>query len=90
MRNWSKRAPIPGVWAEEYDRDLSNVFAIAGGSRPVDHRSASSKSISARKKAMNEWPTRDLVAYDLYTRAKIWLYASTLSAATAQNMRQGR
>ena len=37
---------------------------------------------------MSEWPTRDLVAYDLYTRAKNLLFATTLSSATEPNLRQ--
>jgi serine/threonine protein kinase/Tfp pilus assembly protein PilF len=59
-----------GVWAEEYDRDLNDVFAIE---TEVAQSIASRlrAKVSAREKAaMQEWPTRDLVAYDLYVRAR--------------------
>jgi TolB-like protein/Tfp pilus assembly protein PilF len=57
------------VWAEEYDRDLNAVFAIE---TEVAQSIASRlrAKVSAREKiAMQEWPTKDLLAYDLYVRA---------------------
>jgi serine/threonine-protein kinase len=57
------------VWAEEYDRDLNEVFAIE---TDVAHSVASRlrAKVSANEKiAMEEHPTKDLVAYDLYVRA---------------------
>jgi serine/threonine protein kinase/tetratricopeptide (TPR) repeat protein len=65
------------VWAEEYDRDLNDVFAIeALVAQSIADRLRA--KVSAREKmAINEWPTRDLVAYDLYTHAKnLFLAAS--------------
>ena len=65
------------VWAEEYDRDLNDVFAIeALVAQSIADRLRA--KLSAREKmAINEWPTTDLVAYDLYTRAKnLFLTAS--------------
>jgi serine/threonine protein kinase/tetratricopeptide (TPR) repeat protein len=65
------------VWAEEYDRDLTDVFAIeALVAQSIADRLRA--KVSAREKmAINEWPTRDLVAYDLYTHAKnLFLAAS--------------
>ncbi len=59
-----------GVWAEEYERDLNDVFAIE---TEVAQSIASRlrAKVSAREKAaLQEWPTKDLVAYDLYVRAK--------------------
>jgi len=58
------------VWAEEYDRDLNKVFAIeAELAQSVANRLRA--NVSAREMlAMQERPTSDLVAYDLYTRAK--------------------
>jgi serine/threonine protein kinase/tetratricopeptide (TPR) repeat protein len=59
-----------GVWAEEYDRDLNDVFAIETDvAQSIANRLRA--KVSAREKAaMQEWPTKDLVAYDLYTRGK--------------------
>jgi eukaryotic-like serine/threonine-protein kinase len=58
------------VWAEEYDRDLNEVFAIeAELAQAIAIRLGA--NVSARETlTMQEPPTRDLVAYDLYTRAK--------------------
>src|SRR5205814_8335379 len=58
-----------GIWAEEYDRDLNDVFAIE---TEVAQSIASRlrARLSAREKlAIQERPTRDLVAYDFYVRA---------------------
>ncbi len=58
-----------GIWAEEYDRDLNDVFAIETDvAQSIANRLRA--RVSAREKvAMQEWPTKDLVAYDLYVQA---------------------
>jgi TolB-like protein/cytochrome c-type biogenesis protein CcmH/NrfG len=58
-----------GIWAEEYDRDLNEVFAIETEvAQSIANRLRA--KVSAREKAaMQERPTKDLVAYDLYVRA---------------------
>jgi serine/threonine-protein kinase len=58
------------IWAEEYDRNLNDVFAIeAEVAQSIANRLRT--RISARERAaIQERPTKDLVAYDLYTRAK--------------------
>ena len=59
-----------GVWAEEYDRDLNDVFAIETEVAQSIANRVKAK-ISAREKlALQERPTKDLVAYDFYIRAK--------------------
>ena len=60
-----------GIWAEEYDRDLNDVFAIETEvAQSIANRLRA--KVSAREKlAMQEWPTKDLVAYDLYVRATV-------------------
>src|SRR6266536_2361223 len=57
------------VWAEEYDRDLSDIFAIQSeiAQRIADQLQA--KVSAAQKAAIQERPTNDLVAYALYVRA---------------------
>src|SRR5213594_491502 len=59
-----------GIWAEEYDRDLNDVFAIETEvAQSIANRLRA--RVSAREKAaLQEWPTKDLVAYDLYVRAR--------------------
>src|SRR2546430_1837261 len=58
-----------GIWAEEYDRDLNDVFAIETEvAQSIANRLRA--RVSARENvAMQERPTKDLVAYDLYVRA---------------------
>src|SRR6266568_1259933 len=58
-----------GIWAEEYDRDLNDVFAIETEvAQSIANRLRA--KVSAREKAaMQERPTTDLVAYDRYIRA---------------------
>jgi tetratricopeptide (TPR) repeat protein len=58
-----------GIWAEEYDRDLNEVFAIETEvAQSIADRLRA--RLSAREKlAIQERPTRDLVAYDFYVRA---------------------
>jgi TolB-like protein/Tfp pilus assembly protein PilF len=58
-----------GIWAEEYDRDLSDVFAIETEvAQSIANRLRA--KVSAREKAaIEERPTRDLVAYDRYVEA---------------------
>ena len=57
------------IWAEEYDRDLNDVFAIETEvAQSIANRLRA--NVSAREKAaMQEWPTKNLVAYDYYIRA---------------------
>src|SRR2546423_2992542 len=59
-----------GIWAEEYERDLNDVFAIETEvAQSIANRLRA--KVSARDKAaIRERPTQDLVAYDLYARAK--------------------
>jgi serine/threonine-protein kinase len=58
-----------GIWAEEYDRNLNDVFAIE---TEVAHSIANRlrAKMSARERAaIQERPTKDLAAYDFYVRA---------------------
>ncbi len=57
------------IWADEYDRDLNDVFAIETEvAQSISNRLRA--KVSAREKAaIKEWPTKDLVAYDFYVRA---------------------
>src|SRR5437667_490091 len=66
-----------GVWAEQYDRDLNDVFAIETEvAQSIANRLRA--KVSARERlAMQERPTNDLVAYDLYVHA-----ASLIDEAT--------
>jgi len=57
------------VWAEEYDRDLSDIFAIQSEIAQKIADQLQAKVSAAEKAAIEERPTKDLAAYDLYVRA---------------------
>ena len=53
------------IWAEEYDRDLNDVFAIETEVAQSIANRVRAKVSAREKAAMQERPTKDLVAYDL-------------------------
>jgi TolB-like protein/Tfp pilus assembly protein PilF len=57
------------VWAEEYDRDLNEVFAIETELAQSVASQLGAKVSANETTAMEERPTKDLVAYDLYVHA---------------------
>jgi serine/threonine protein kinase/tetratricopeptide (TPR) repeat protein len=58
------------VWAREYDRDLNDVFAIeADLAQSVANRLGANVA-ATETQAMQQRPTSDLVAFELYAQAK--------------------
>ncbi len=62
------------VWAEKYDRDLADVFAIQSEIAEKIADQLQAKLSPKEKAAMAERPTSDMAAYDLYLRAKEFIY----------------
>ena len=58
------------VWAEEYDRDLSQMFALQSEIAQKVAERLHAKISASEKLAVERKPTADLTAFDLYTRAK--------------------
>jgi serine/threonine protein kinase/tetratricopeptide (TPR) repeat protein len=58
------------VWAEQYDRDLNDVFAIQSEIAQKVAEQLHAKISSAEKLAIERKPTGDLVAFELYLRAR--------------------
>ncbi len=58
------------VWAEEYDRDLKDVFTLQSEIAQKVADQLGAKVSSVTKAAIEEPPTTDLVAYDVYLRGK--------------------
>ena len=58
------------LWAESYDRDLTDIFAIQSEIAQTIADRLRAKLSPAEKKTIWERPTDDLVAYDLYLQAK--------------------
>jgi TolB-like protein/class 3 adenylate cyclase/Flp pilus assembly protein TadD len=58
------------VWAERYDRELADVFAIESELAEQIVSKLKARLAPDEKAAIEERPTGDLVAYELYARAK--------------------
>jgi serine/threonine protein kinase/tetratricopeptide (TPR) repeat protein len=82
------------VWAEEYDGDLKDMFAIQSEIAQKVAEQIHVKISPAEKLAIERLPTADLTAFDLYSRAKslgvfpegnLFLAADLLNQAVAQD-----
>jgi TolB-like protein/Flp pilus assembly protein TadD len=74
------------VWAEKYDRDLTDVFAIQSEIAQKVADQLEAKVSSAEKAAIEEPSTRDLVAYDLYLRGKDLIYGISFSTQAKKDL----
>jgi TolB-like protein/Tfp pilus assembly protein PilF len=67
------------VWAEKYDRDLADIFAIQSEIAQTIADQLQAKLSPKEKTVIAERPTKDLAAYDLYLRAKELYYDSVVN-----------
>ena len=67
------------LWGERYDRNLADVFAIENELAEQIVSQLKSKLSPKEKAAIEERPTKDLVAYDLYARAKTLIENSAIN-----------
>src|SRR5437588_3678106 len=76
------------LWAQTYDRDLADVFAIQSeiAKAIADHLHA--KLSPNEKKAIEQPPTTDLAAFDLYSRAKSLLLTASFSVTGDPDLRK--
>jgi TolB-like protein/Tfp pilus assembly protein PilF len=58
------------LWAQTYDRDLADVFAIQSEIAKTIADQLQAKLSPSEKNAIERRPTSDISAFDLYTRAK--------------------
>ncbi|HEX4666953.1 MAG TPA: protein kinase [Chthoniobacterales bacterium] len=58
------------LWAEQYDRDVNDLFAIQSEIAETIAEKLHAKISATEKLAIERKPTGDLVAFDLYSRAK--------------------
>jgi serine/threonine protein kinase len=75
------------LWAQTYDRDLADVFAIQSEIAKAIADQLQAKLSPNEKKAIEQPPTTDLAAFDLYSRAKSLLTA-TFSARGEPDVRK--
>ena len=76
------------LWAETYERDLGEVFAIQS---EIVQRTVSDLRVtvsSKEKAAIAERPTKDLAAYGLYVRAEALIATISLNAQIDEKLRE--
>ncbi len=76
------------AWEESYQRDLTDVFAIQKDivQQILSHLQA---TVSPKEKAaIDERPTKDLIAYGLYVRAKALVATISLNAQINEKLRE--
>jgi TolB-like protein len=74
------------LWANTYDRDLADVFAIQSEIAKAVAEQLQAKLSPSEKKAIDRAPTEDLVAFDLYTRAKDLILLASNSGTTKADL----
>jgi len=74
------------LWAESYDRELADVFAIENELAEQIVSQLKTKLSPQEKAAIEQKPTTDLAAHDLYIRAKTLIASSVLSTPQAESL----
>jgi len=76
------------LWAQTYDRDLADVFAIQSEIAKAIADQLQTKLSPNEKKAIEQPLTTDLAAFDLYSRAKPLLLTAGFSATSEPDRRK--
>src|SRR5260370_1358885 len=74
------------LWAEHYDRPLNDVFAIQSEVAQAIADQLNAKLSPEEKASINQRPTSDLVAYDLYVRAEALRADTSFSSRLKENL----
>ena len=75
-------------WAQVYDRPIDDVFAIQSEIAKAIADQLQAKLSPSEKKAIEQRPTSDIAAFDLYSRAKTLLITLAFSANARPNLLQ--
>src|SRR5437870_1891144 len=76
------------LWAQTYDRDLADVFAIQSEiAKAIDDQLQDKLSLT-EEKAIEQPPTTDLAAFDLYSRAKSLVLTANFSVTGESDLRK--
>ena len=75
-------------WAENYDRPVDDVFAIQSEIAKAIADQLQAKLSPQEKNAIERPPTTDVIAFDLYSRAKNLMLTTSFSAIGGQNLRK--
>ena len=74
------------VWAEEYDRDLNDLFAVQAEIAQKVAERLHAKVSASEKASVEEKPTQDLAAYDFYVRALSVIYNAQVPQGPSVNL----
>src|SRR5438309_9643832 len=77
------------LWAQTYVRDLADVFAIQSEVAKAIADQLQAKLSPSEKSAIEQRPTSDVAAFELYSRAKDLILNTGFSAMASQNLRSG-
>jgi eukaryotic-like serine/threonine-protein kinase len=72
------------VWAQTYDRDVSDVFAIQSQIAKTIANQLQAKLSAGEQTAIAQPPTKDITAFLLYTRAKSLMLLTSFSTGLEQ------
>jgi TolB-like protein/class 3 adenylate cyclase len=75
-------------WAENYDRPVDDVFAIQSEIAKAIADQLQAKLSPNEKSAIEQAPTKDVAAFDLYSRAKTLVFSSSFSAVGGEKLTQ--
>jgi TolB-like protein/Tfp pilus assembly protein PilF/tRNA A-37 threonylcarbamoyl transferase component Bud32 len=76
------------LWAQTYDRDLADVFAIQSDIAKAIANQLQAKLSGSEQRAIAQPPTTELNAFLLYNRAKSLLISTTMSTGLEQKFLQ--
>jgi serine/threonine-protein kinase len=74
------------LWAERYDRDVADVFGIESELAGKIVAQLQAKISPSEKAAIEQKPTADLVAHDLYIQAKTLIQTSAFSTPARESL----
>ena len=74
------------LWAERYDRDIADVFAIESELAGKIVAQLQAKISPSEKAAIEQKPTTDLVAHDLYIQAKTLIATADFISSPAESL----
>src|SRR5438874_358630 len=77
------------LWAQTYDRDLADVFAIQSEIAKAIADQLQAKLSPAEKNAIEQRPTTDVAAFELYSRAKDLILNIGFSSVQVPNIHAG-
>ena len=76
------------LWAQTYDRDLADVFAIQSEIAKAIADQLQAKLSPAEKNAVEQRPTADVVAFGQYSKAKTLLLTIGSGGGIERDLRQ--